>query len=255
MPAHWLYNLPLWVLYSALTLISIVLSMGGVLLVHRRGWMLAPQDSGTATAIHSFIGVVYAVALALIVVDVQGEYHQVEQAIMAEVNALGDLYRTVGGLEQPSRERFAGKIRTYVKRVKSEEWPRVQQGEMDELTWKHVNELARGIIDFHPTTAHEESLYPELLSDVDRVVNARRLRLFLGTQGISAVTWIIIVIGAVITLGFTCFFPVSRRMPHLLMMGAMSALFGLILSLIVSMDRPLRGQFSLQPVAFQDLGW
>lgn len=246
--AHWLYNQPLWALCLALTLAAIGLSIGGILLVRRQRWMLKPEDVSSVAAIHAFVGVLYAVLLGLIVVAVQSGYHDVERAVMLEASATGDLYRNLHGLEHP--ESLQAAVRDYIRQVIEIEWQQVREGKHDDRTWALIDKLAYDIIELHPTTAHDQLLYPQLLSDMDSVLDARRERLFLGQQGISVITWVIISVGAVITLGFACFFPIARLWTHLLMVGLMSALFGLMISLIVSMDRPLWGQFSVEPDAF-----
>lgn len=53
-------------------------------MVRRNGWMLDPEDNGTAALAHAFVGVVYAVALGLMVVGVQSGYAEVEMVVMKE---------------------------------------------------------------------------------------------------------------------------------------------------------------------------
>jgi hypothetical protein len=99
----------------------------------------------------------------------------------------------------------------------------------------------------------EQLVYPQVLADLNTLLDARRQRLFLGAQGIGGLTWSIILIGAVVTIGFACVFPVRSRGAHLVMAGSLAAFFGLMLFLIVSMDHPLWGQLSVQPSAFAEL--
>ncbi len=245
-----LYNLPLWLLYLILIGFSIALCIGGTCIARWQNWRLNAENFDTASAIHAFVGTVYAIMLALIIADIQGEYHEVENAVVEEASATGDLYRNLHSLAQPERERFQSAVRDYVRQVIFEEWPVVQRGGRSDETWQRIDRFARAILDFHPATAQEQRLYPQILSDLDRVLDARRQRLHRGTQGLNQVTWMTIVAGGIITLGFFCFFPVHRLRAHLTLIGAMAVLFGLMISLIVAMDRPLRGQFSIQPEAF-----
>ena len=93
----------------------------------------------------------------------------------------------------------------------------------------------------------------ELPGGLDELLDARRMRLFHGQHGIGAVTWIIVLLGGVITLGFACFFSMERLRSQLLLTGMMGSMFGLMLFLIVAMDHPLWGSLGVEPDAFHDL--
>lgn len=58
-------------------------------------WLRNPEDTATASFTHAFIGVLFAVALGLMVVGVQGGYAHVETLVMTEANLAGDLYRDI----------------------------------------------------------------------------------------------------------------------------------------------------------------
>jgi hypothetical protein len=116
-----------------------------------------------------------------------------------------------------------------------------------------LEEVDRNLVLYRPQDGHGEVIYAEMMDDMDRVRDARHRRIFLGQKGISNILWTVIVIGAFITLGFCCFLPVSRLRVHLAMNGAMASLFALIIALIVSMDHPMRGEFSVSPAAFETL--
>ena len=100
---HWLYDLPVPLLAAVLMALSITWAVAAVLFVRRMRWRLSAEDNGTAAALHAFIGVMYAVALGLLVVSAQDDYGEVEEAVVTEANASGDLFRAMGGLEPASR--------------------------------------------------------------------------------------------------------------------------------------------------------
>lgn len=250
---HWLYDLPLWLLCAMFIACGVALATAGVLLVRRLGWTMTPDDNGPAAAIHAFVGVLYAVALALMVVAVQEEYGAVEEAVLAEANAAGDMFGAMDAIEPASRARLLGELSGYIDSVVRDEWPASRQGETSEETWHAVDELAREIHTFQPSTPGEERIHPELLSELDALLDARRVRLFVGQQGIGAVTWTVILVGGVITLGFACFFRMDQVRTQLLLTGLMGAMFGLMLFLLVAMDHPLWGELGVRPDAFRAL--
>lgn len=246
------YFPPMVVLFG-LTSIITAFCIGLTLLIRYRGWTLIQEHSDSAAAIYSFVGIAYGVLLGFVVVSIWEHYREVEEAIMKEANAVGDLYRNLDGINQASSKHFQLKLQNYLNQVINEEWPIIQNGGRNKSTRAFIEDLARELIDFHPAADHEALVYRKLLSDMDGVLNERRQRIFLGTHGIRTDTWVVIVAGAVITLGFACFFPFNRLRTHLLSTGAMAAVFGFIISLIVLLDTPLLGRYAIQPDAFIDL--
>lgn len=247
---HWIYDLPLWLMCATFMLGSVALALGGVLAARRSGWTVSPDDNGTAASLHAFVGVVYAVALGLMVVSVQDDYGQVEAAVTAEANAAGNMYRAIDGMTPASRARLHAELRDYVRMVVLDEWPASSHGRSSPATWRQVEELAREVHTLEPASPGEERLLPELMDEMDEMLDARRMRLFLGQHGIGAATWTIILLGGVITLGFACFFHMERLRSQLLLTGLTAAMFGLMLFLIVAMDHPLWGKLSVKPEPF-----
>jgi hypothetical protein len=118
---EWLCSFPVWVLCLGFVGVVGGLMAGGTVIARRFRWTLDPEDSSSAGMIHSFIGVVYAVALALTVVFVEEGYHAVGQAVNDEVTALWDVYRNVTGLGPPASEKIQADLRLYVDSVIDDE--------------------------------------------------------------------------------------------------------------------------------------
>jgi hypothetical protein len=253
MSAHWLYTVPLWLLALLLVAGSVGCAMGGVLLARRLGWRVAFDDNTAAGFLHAFLGVVYAVALGLIVVMVQGDYGDVDEAAVHEASNVGDMYRLIDGLSEPSRTRLKGEVQGYVAVVIRDEWPTVAAGGRSERTARTLDALVHDVILMQPATAHDHDLYPQLLSTMQTVLDQRRERLIEGVQGIGAVTWTVIILGGLITLGFACTFHMVSLRAQLVLTSLMAVSFALMVFLIIGMDHPLWGDLSVGPDAFQAL--
>ena len=250
----WLYQLPLWLLCCVVVLPGIAMSMIGLYVVRARGLMLSPDDNSTAGFAHAFIGVLYAVALGLMVVGVQGSFSEVDTAVMNEANLAGDMYRDVEGLAEPMRSQLQDLLLAYVDSVIEREWPALASGAFsDEQTWRLAAELARAIITYQPTTDVELVVFAEVLDGMNLLLDQRRERLHLGTSGVGMVTWSVVLIGAFITIGVALFYNTSSARAHYWLVGMMAAMYGLMIFLIVAMDHPLWGDFSVSPDAFVEV--
>jgi len=253
MSAHWIYTVPLWLLAIVLIVGVNMLAMGGVLVARRRRWTVSPDDNTAAGYLHALMGVVYAVALGLIVVMVQGDYGDVEEASVREASYVGDLYRLMDGLSEPARSQLQMEVREYVDSVVASEWPAVARGGYSEVTLRQMDELARHIIRFAPTTPHDGDLYPALLETLQNVLDNRRERMIQGVDGIGGVTWLVIVLGGLITLGFACTFHMQSVRAQVVLTGLMGTSFALMIFLIIAMDHPLWGDLSIGPDAMQHI--
>ena len=249
----WLFQLPLWLLAIVVLAPSILFGVGGVYLVRRRGWMLDPESNGTAGFVHAFVGVLYAVALGLMVVAVDSSYGDVEAAVMTEANLTSDLFRDMEAFPEPARSQLQGLTRRYVESVIAREWPAEASGGASEETWIQVDSLARSIITYHPPTEHARLVYPEVLVGINELLDQRRIRLFLGADGIGLITWIVVLLGAVVTIGMACFFNTPSARGHYTLVGTMSLMFGLMIYLIIALDHPLIGPNGVDPAPFVEV--
>jgi hypothetical protein len=250
---HWIYDLPLWALCAMVLMLTVLYAVGAVLAVRRLRWRLDVDDNATAAALHAFIGVLYAVALGLLVVSAQDDNSDVRRAVSTEANATGNLFRVTGGLEPASRLRLRREIAEYVRLVVDDEWPATQHARASAPTWRAMDRLAADVYTFVPATPREERVYPQLVDEMEEVLDARRDRLHLGEEGVGAVTWTIILLGGMITIGFAAFFRMGSVRAHLLLTSLAAAMFGLMLFLLLAMDHPLWGRVSIGPGPFQDL--
>jgi hypothetical protein len=249
----WIYDVPLWLLATLILLICIGYAVAVVALVRRRRWRLAGDDNGVAAALHAFVGVLYAVALGLLVVSSQEANSDVEAAVTREANATGDLFRALAGLEPANRDHMQRELAAYVLLVVNDEWPATQRAETSVRTWTAIDRLSREIYTFQPTTPREERVYPLLTHEIEEVLDARRDRLFLGQQGVGAVTWTIIVLGGLITIGFASFFGMENPRAQTFLTALAASMFGLMIFLLLAMDHPLWGKVSVEPGPFLDL--
>jgi hypothetical protein len=249
----WIYDLPLWLLGILVLSASVLFAFASVLLVRARGWRLQGDDNASAAALHAFIGVLYAVALGLMVVSAQEANSDVEHAVQNEANAVGNLYRISAGLEPAQRDRLRGQIFVYVRSVLQREWSATRNARTDTATWQAMDRLADGVYRFTPASPAEERVYPQLVNEMEEVLDARRDRLFLGTRGAGGITWAVVLLGGMVTIAFSAFFHLGRPRVQLLLTSLAAGMLGLMILLLLAMDHPLWGRAGVRPGPFVEL--
>lgn len=244
--------LPLWALgtvtIGACALYGIAISA----LMRRAGLTLHADDIDTGTVLHALAGLIYAVALGLIVVNVQSDHDDVRQSTIAEAGALADIYDTIGTLDEEPRVRLRGHIQRYLDTVVSEEWPALREGRTSEAAERELRALTIEIVKLGSESPGAVAVQRTLLDELDEASDARRSRVFVGSRGINRGTWFVVIAGAMVAIGFAALFPMRGR-GRAFVIGLTASMLGLMLFLVVATSRPLRGQLGVSPDAFVDL--
>jgi len=100
-------------------------------------------------------------------------------------------------------------------------------------------------------TEAEQELYAEGLDQIQRLGDARRMRLVAAEEGMPGVLWAILVFGAVVAVGFTYLFGLRNTWAHRLMVMSLTAVIALVLFTIGVMEHPFSGGARIEPDAFE----
>lgn len=232
---------------------SIGLAIVGLLLVRRSvtlETLVAHQE--VAGYIVNVVGVVYAVLLALVVIAVWEQFEGARAVTEREANAVASLYRLASALPRQDQAPVQDEIRSYTRLVVDEEWRAMQSGQASERAWDAVDSLWRRLLAVEPRSPRESAAYQEALARMDVLGDARRERLLASRQTLPTTLWWVLILGGIVTVGFTYFFGVERLAAQLLMTVALTAVIALVLFLILSLDLPFSGDVSVEPRAFVD---
>ncbi len=92
-----------------------------------------------------------------------------------------------------------------------------------------------------------------MLVAMDTALTDRQTRLTIDFIGINPLMWIVLIVGAYITVAYTYLFGFDRTVMQQLMIGGLSLVIGLVLFLVMALDYPYRGSISVEPHAFSSL--
>jgi len=248
----------------AITVVYGVLVVFGVLPSRTRragvGKALVPsqkrqEHNDVAGFLYAVVGIVYAVLLALLVIAVWEQYQRANETVESEANGVAEVAWLAHRLPEPERHVLQEDARSYAQEVVDVEWPRMEQrieGEQGTPEgWNLVDDMRGTLQDFEPSTQAEQELYAEGLDRIQRLGDARRMRLVAAEEGIPGVLWAVLVFGAVVAVGFTYLFGLRNSWAHRLMVMSLTAVIVLVLFTIGVMEHPFSGGASLEPEAFE----
>jgi hypothetical protein len=143
--------------------------------------------------------------------------------------------------------------------VVDEEWPQMQQGrtplmEHTQATprgWVLIDDIRATVQEIEPRTQADQELYAQGLDQVQRLADARRTRLVQAEEGIPSVLWVVLVVGGMVTVGFSYLFGLANTWAHRLMVVSLAGVIALVLFTIGVLDHPFSGGVRIGTEAFE----
>jgi hypothetical protein len=216
------------------------------------------RHNDVAGFIYAALGVIYAVLLALVVIAVWEKYQAASETVEQEANATAEVFWLAHRLPEPEGSHIQELARSYAEEVSHKEWPLMEQGQTPLMTsqegtpagWTLIDEIRANLQEFQPRSPADEQLYAEGLDQVQRLADARRMRLVAAEEGIPGVLWAVLIFGGIAAVGFTYLFGLESTWAHRLMVLTLAAVIGLVLFTIGALEHPFSGGARIGTGAF-----
>ena len=209
------------------------------------------EDSEFIGTMMQSVMVFYGLAVALIAVSVWQTYSDVSSTVSHEAIAVAAIYRDVSSYPEPVRTELQKDLRDYVSQIIDEAWPLQQHGKVPTGGVEMMNDFQKVLTAYEPATEGQKLLHGETLRAYNTMIQARRLRLDAVGTGLPKVMWVVIVFGAFISLSSAFFFKVEDARLHILEVLLLSVFIGLVIFMILSLDRPFRGDLGIGADSYQ----
>jgi hypothetical protein len=241
------------------TLAGIVIVGGFVVVALAIGYLVNRFTSRDVRTAHNdragfilaVIGVIYAVLLAFVAIGAWERFQQAESRTYDEAGAIAVVYRDSGSF--PQRDKLRATLQAYVASIISVEWPRMGRGVPSEVSNQLLESADRQVRLLPANSLRLADIHQQMLAAMDTALMDRQARLTIDTGGINAIMWIVLILGAFVTIAFTYLFGFDKTLMQGLMIGGLSFLIGLVLFLIMALDYPFRGSITVEPEAFRAL--
>lgn len=233
--------------------VSVVLALGGLLLV-RRNVALSTLESHNDVAgfIIAVVGVLYAVLLAFVVVVVWEQFEDAESTAENEATLALSLYRDASVFPVQADD-IRQALRRYAVSVVDHEWPEMAaQEDEDRRTDSALASVFGAYRNVQPQGAQETVFYSESIERLDDMAEARSTRVFASSSKLPTPLWAVLLFGAAVTVGFTYFFGLPNLRAQSLMVGSLAAIVSLVLFLVLLLDLPFSGDVAVGPTAMTE---
>jgi hypothetical protein len=116
--------------------------------------------------------------------------------------------------------------------------------------WVQVRQISLDLVNFEPATPGQATVKAEMEHNVNELFSARRARLLAANEHLPDAVWQMLVFGLVLVAVYIYLFgPHSFKM-HIAVTGLTMLSIGLVFSLIIALDYPYRGAFSVDDDAY-----
>jgi len=238
---------PLWL--CGLVLVALTaLTMCGPYLIRRR---VALERLRTNNEVAGFkfatVGVLYAVLLAFAVVVVWQKFDDAQNTVAQEAGAAANVYRLSYGIGAPVGATLRQRMSDYLEVVIDDDWPAMARGGESNAGTEALNRIYNALLADRSGDRAGAVVLSQILTTLDQVTTARRQRLVMAAGIVPNILWLVLAVGAALTIGFTFFFGTENLRAQSLMTGTLSLLVLGGLLIIIVIDHPFTGTVRVAP--------
>lgn len=221
------------------------------------------------------IGVLYGITVGLITIDVWQRHTTAEEIVVREAAAIQVLYTMVSAdigsqrvaqqVDQGSkrdeadpskvRKPVAQLVSQYLRDVICVAWPEQKAGSKSSTDWRALREIRQVVLSIDPNDGGQQVRYAAAIESLNDVSELRRLRADAATDKLSAWMWMIIILGALMSMCLIYLFRLQDARLHLALVSLLSGFLGLVFLMILLNDRPFFGPAGIEPDSYTELGW
>jgi Protein of unknown function (DUF4239) len=249
-----LYAVPSGVLLIGTIAVAVALVCYAQTFVHRR---FKPADFVAHNEVAGFmiavVGTLYAVVLGFFTVIVWQQYDGMQDRLSLETAAVSDVWHNAVGFPPALRRHLRSDMASYVHEMIDVEWPRMQRGGFSVHGDALIMDATGSAGGYVPRNAAETNAQGATLRLLTDLHDARLRRLSSNETGFSWFSWVILVVGAVVVIGFCFLFGVRNARTHLIMTSAVTAIIASMFVMIFELQYPFRGDLGIRPTAWTGL--
>lgn len=255
-----LFNVKLVLLHPLVLYVLMCAVLAGlalVILIFSRLWVhtrLQGRHNELAGYLFTAVGVIYGVLLAFVAIMVWEQYNDSMENAVVEASEALTLYRDLDLYPDPEQTGQAKQaLLAYINSVIHEEYPALARGEISPGTIRAISHLWKESKNLHPHDAYQQVLFQDIIKDIDNLARTRTRRLAAAQTNLPNIVWVVLIIGAGVTMVFAALFGAEKFLPHAIMVTLLAILMATTMFLILEMDNPFMGGLAAQPTAYLDV--
>ena len=250
----WIYDMSSLLLALLIVAVAVFLAVAGLLVARRfvvRPLGFSRETNDTVNTFSFGITALYSVTVGLIAVASWQNYSSVAVLVSKEASTVGVLYRDVAGYPEPLRTELRRTLREYTTVLVEQVWPAQQEGRLLDAPTATLTTLHTQLLSYEPPSSGATIMHTRTMQKFDDLVDLRRQRVDRVGAGLPDVLWVVVGIGAFVTVAVRWFLWVDVLRVHILLLSLLTTFVALLIFLIAALDRPFRGRTSVPADAYR----
>jgi Protein of unknown function (DUF4239) len=189
-------------------------------------------DTTRGAGVYGVAGTGFAVLLAFVVLVAFEQFNDAKDGAEAESDAVVELFRNAYFFDRAERTQMQADLLCYARAVVEQEWPAMREGngQPQPVVERWTTELQAVYQRLPVRTLRAQTVFANILELRDARIDARRERLSEAEQTVTSPVWFILILGALVNIGFVLLF-IDRRGEAFL---AQAALIGTVTVIVVA---------------------
>jgi len=237
---------------AVLIAINIALSVA-FLAVLRRVWPTASrrQHNDLIGWQITVLGTTYAVIIGFMLFAVWTNFQVAEDNAAAEANSLVNVGRLADGLPAEARANIQQLAAKYADLMVREEWPDMQHEDLSAAAKEVTRQLWAEVSRTEVQSPSQQISLDHTINELTEMTEHRRVRQLESRSKLPGVLWSVLIVGAVITIMYSCLFGTENLTLHLVQVCTLTLMLSLVLVAIAEINRPFQGTVHIPSDAFE----
>ena len=250
----WIFRLDPWLLALLVVTAYLTVGLAGLVALRSRVRRAAGGEpalhNSTVAAFISPVGTLCGLLLGLVAVTAWRGHSEAESLVTREATTLAALYRDMGAYPEPARGELRALAREYLRFTIEDAWPAQRECRVPPGGGR-ANALFTRLAAFEPATPRETVAHQEAMRAFNVFFEARRERVDAVTRGLPATLWCVVVASGLILIAITWLYAGPSLPTQVLLTTGLSTLVGLLVFVIVALDRPFCGPMGASASHFE----
>lgn len=247
-----LFNLPSALVFVSLVLFTVFVSVGLVFLVRKHiPITMRYQDNAGVANTSALISIIYGVLAGLMALFCINNINYASDAVQREANSVSNLYRSSQWLTDPVRAKMVEDVKLYLNEVIGVEWVALKNGKIPGNKGRVIiDDMMQQLSQYNIVTAKDSVIMANILDEIKNLYNAREQRIHMSFSELSPETWIVILLGSILTIAINFLLGMNFYL-HLLTVTFVAIMTSSMVFLLITLDKPFQGDFVVEPGALQ----
>lgn len=238
---------------NVLIMLATVAAACGFLLLLQRLWpseLRRPHNELIGWNL-TILGTTYAVIIGFMLFAVWNNFEIAEATVEGEANCLVNVAHSSRGLSAGERTRILSLTREYVNVMLTKEWGAMIHGQLSPASQVIIRQLWATLLATETRTALEQTSLDRTLSELTSMTDYRRLRQVQLGSNLPGILWVVLILGATVTIVSACCFGASKFGVHLVQVIMLALIISSVLVAIADINHPFQGSVHVDPAAFE----